>query len=62
MENGWVDDLQFHLTDRSAAWIEHEYEQTNDQATFWGTWTNVPVAAGISIPVVMHHRRMMGVS
>ena len=62
MENGWVDDLQFHLTDRSSAWIEHEYEQTNDQATFWGTWTNVPVAAGISIPVVMHHRRMMGVS
>jgi len=41
---------------------QYEYEQSSDQATFWGTWTNVPVAAGISIPVVMHHRRMMGVS
>jgi len=40
----------------------YEYEQSSDQATFWGTWTNVPVAAGISIPVVMHHRRMIGVS
>ena len=60
--NGTLDDFQMHDTARSADWIEHEYEQTNDQATFWGTWTNVPVAAGISIPVVMHHRRMMGVS
>ena len=59
---GWINEVQYHGVERSAAWIEHEYEQTNDQATFWGTWTNVPVAAGISIPVVMHHRRMMGVS
>lgn len=60
--NGTIDDFQMHDTARSAAWIEYEYDQTNDQATLWGTWTNTPVAGGISIPVVMHHRRMMGVS
>lgn len=57
-----IQHVQAHSIARADDWIEYEYDQMNDQATFWGTWTNVPVAAGISIPVVMHHRRMMGVS
>jgi hypothetical protein len=60
--NGKIQHAQIHSESRSDDWIEYEYDQVNDQATFWGTWTNTPVAAGISIPVVMHHRRMMGVS
>jgi hypothetical protein len=60
--DGQMQHVQVHASARSADWIEYEYDQTNDQATFWGTWTNTPVAGGISIPVVMHHRRMMGVS
>lgn len=60
--DGILNHVQMHSTNRDPDWIEYEYDQVNDQATFWGTWTNVPVAAGISIPVVMHHRRMMGVS
>jgi hypothetical protein len=48
---------------RSADWIAHEYDQTNDNATFWGSWTwTAQAGGGISIPVVMHHRRMIGVS
>lgn len=60
--DGAVQHAQIHSASRANDWIEYEYDQMDDQATFWGTWTNVPVAAGISIPVVMHHRRMMGVS
>ena len=60
--DGIMQHVQMHTASRPDDWIEYEYDQVNDQATFWGTWTNVPVAAGISIPVVMHHRRMMGVS
>lgn len=60
--DGISNDVQIHSTNRDDAWIDYEFEQTNDQATLWGTWTNTPVAGGISIPVVMHHRRMMGVS
>ena len=60
--NAKIQHVQAHSTARADDWIEYEYDQINDQATFWGTWTNVPVAGGISIPVVMHHRRMMGVS
>jgi hypothetical protein len=58
--NGLLDDVQLHSAARSADWIAEEYAQTNDNATFWGTWTWNAPAGGI--PVVMYHRRMMGVS
>ena len=60
--DGIMQHAQMHTDSRADDWIEYEYDQINDQATLWGTWTNTPVAGGISIPVVMHHRRMMGVS
>jgi hypothetical protein len=37
--DGRMDDVQLHSTARSADWISHEYDQSNDNATFWGTWT-----------------------
>lgn len=40
-----IAEVQLHSAARSAAWRSSEYAQTNDQATFWGTWTNVPLAA-----------------
>jgi hypothetical protein len=67
--DGALNHVQMHSTNRDPDWIEYEYDQTNDQATFWGTWTNVPVAstttssgAGTALPAIMYHRRMMGVS
>lgn len=36
---GKIEDFQLHSTRRSAGWISHEYDQTNDNSTFWGTWT-----------------------
>ncbi len=68
--NGPIQHWQFHDTARSADWIKYEYDQTNDQATFYGTWvysgaaatTTTSSGAGTALPAIMHHRRMMGVS
>ena len=64
-----IQHVQAHSVSRADEWIEYEYDQTNDQATFWGTWTNVPVAGTTTSsgalalgPLAMHYRRMMGVS
>jgi len=46
---GSIDEGQIHSIGRSAQWISEEYEQTSDNATFWGTWTNVPVGGDPSI-------------
>lgn len=35
---GLAQDLQVHTALRDGAWNEQEYDQANDQATFWGTW------------------------
>ena len=40
----WVGEYQFHNSKRSDAWLAHEYDQTNSQAAFFGTWANTPVA------------------
>lgn len=37
--DGKLDDVQIHSASRSEAWIAEEYSQTNDQASFWGTWS-----------------------
>jgi hypothetical protein len=37
--DGTVAELQLHSANRSSAWISHEYDQTSDNATFWGTWS-----------------------
>jgi hypothetical protein len=36
---GSIDDLQIHSIGRNDDWIAQEYAQTNDNATFWGTWS-----------------------
>lgn len=36
--DGRIDDVQFHSAARPDDWIAHEYDQSNDNATFWGTW------------------------
>lgn len=43
--DGDIQDCQYHCTHRDDNWIGYEYDQSNDQASFWGTWTNVPVVS-----------------
>lgn len=35
---GYEDEFQLHSIALSQAWISEEYSQTNNNATFWGTW------------------------
>lgn len=37
--NLYVQHWSIHSTQRSDAWIAYEYDQINDDTTFWGTWT-----------------------
>jgi hypothetical protein len=37
--DGAMQHAQLHSSARSADWIALEYDQTNNNATFWGTWT-----------------------
>ena len=36
--NGLAQDCQLHSTARSDGWMSEEFDQTDDQSTFWGTW------------------------
>ena len=36
--NGELNNTSIHTATRSGDWISEEYDQTNDNATFWGTW------------------------
>jgi hypothetical protein len=47
--NGIIDEIHIESIDRSAAFISEEFDQTNDNATFWGTWTNVPAGGDLAI-------------
>lgn len=53
---GGLQDVQIHSLQRSASFISEEYDQTNDNSTFWGTWTNVPVGPSTGIAIL--RRRM----
>lgn len=35
---GSIANVHFHDIVRTSNWRSHEYDQTNDNATFWGTW------------------------
>lgn len=48
--DGTIEQMSTHDVARSAAWIAHEYDQTNSQAAFFGTWANTPVAPSDDTP------------
>lgn len=56
--DGLLNDVQVHSVARSADWIAEEYAATNDQATFWGTWTWNAPSGGNIVPLVNHYHRM----
>jgi hypothetical protein len=57
--DGKLDDVSFHGTGRSAAWIEEEYEQAANNATYLGSPTWVPPSGGASIaPIAQYYRRL----
>lgn len=47
--DGLLQEVQIHSDSRSADWIEHEYDQVDDNATFWGTWTWTSGSTGVTI-------------
>ena len=44
--NGQIDEPRVIASELSANWITTEYNNQSDEATFWGTWTDVPGAGG----------------
>ncbi len=60
--NGELNNISVHDILRSIDWITEEYDQTNDNAIFWGTWTWTAVVGGVNrIPIIDHHNRMMAI-
>jgi hypothetical protein len=43
---GVVDDVQVHTTGRASEWIADERSQANDNATWWGAWSETDTAGG----------------
>lgn len=55
-DNPWqgnINDVQLHNVVRADAWITEEYNQSNDNATFWGTWTWVSGGGGTTYEYTM---------
>jgi len=56
--DGWagkIQEVQVHNSILSDAWITEEYAQTDDNATFWGTWGWTAAGGGIA-PIAMRYR------
>jgi hypothetical protein len=58
---GYLDEMQVHTAGRDSGWVTAEYNQTNDNATFWGTWswTDDSGGGGTPVPVFAHHYRQL---
>jgi hypothetical protein len=55
---GQIDDVQIHNTNRSSDWIAEEYAQSNNQSTFWGTWSWSASGGSPSVVVI---KRLIGI-
>lgn len=44
--------ISIHSTARIGEWISEEYSQTDDNATFWGTWIWTAPSGGVINPVI----------
>jgi|GEM_PF-1367707 len=52
--SGYEDEVQIHSTALSTPWIAEEYSQTNNNATFWGTWSwNTGLVGNPSAPTLV---------
>ena len=54
---GDIDEMRLKNSASSANWITTEYNNQNDEATFWGTWTTF--GGGGFTPTPLMHMRMM---
>lgn len=59
--NGIIDEVQIHKVSRSDDWVKHEYDQTSNNSTFWGTWTwNAATTTTATIPPFLLEMHMTG--
>jgi len=56
---GYSCEHQVHSADRSLAWIAHEYDQTDSQSAFWGTWANVAVPTSVTTKISASSRMLI---
>lgn len=56
--DGTLNEIQIHSVDRGTDWITEEFDQTNDNATYWGTWSFVEPGGIIpAITTILRRRR-----